>query len=586
MNILQKVKEYFSPSKKVLLKASSLQDEPKNSATKAIKNEKGYYGTQVFQSKKDILDWKQSIDMATRPPYFRKTLLYDICKQASFDGLVVAQTQTRKNGVLSEKFVLTQNGKDVTKEIEKPYFRAILGNILESIYWWASAIELRKNTKNEVDIFVIEPQYICNERRLILPNPRGLEGISVDAFENLLLFTNEDVLGILAKVAKYTIYKGLSESDWANHSETFGKPWLVMKTDETDNTALEIRKNSLANMGANPFNIIGKEEELTAIDTKQQSPETMYKTFIETAEKNISWIMVGQQATSDQKSFVGSAEVQERILSWYVTADMIYAQNAINLQVLPLLAKLGIIPEGCFFDWQYFVDKKIIPKAEKQKANDTKANSDAKKQKASATKAKLAFNLAGEDFNEFWDDAEKLLAYWEALFIRSLDTSSSQYASFLKNAKDFAKAKYETYLKAIKDLSKEDAKLQYLLLQSYSEVEANHFQASMQMASEWQSILDDEDLYPNLRYQAVGDKNTRPDHLALSGIVKPVKDAFWNKYYPPISYRCRCTVRQEEADVKVTKGTPKDMPKVPKGLEGNPGKTGYAFSPNHPYFDN
>ena len=567
-------------------KASELQDEPKNSATKAIKEAKSYSSTQIFQSKKDIMDWKQAIDRATTAPYFRKNLLYDICKQASFDGLVEANTQTRKNGVLSEKFVLTVNGKDITKEIEKPYFRSIIGTILESVYWWASAIELRKNAKNEVDIFVIEPQYICNKRRLIIPNANGIEGIPVETFENLLLFTNDDVLGIFAKVAKYTIYKGLSESDWAQHSETFGKPYVVMKTDETDNERLEVRKKALANMGANPYAIIGMDEELMAIDTKQNTPETMYKTLIETAEKNISWIMVGQQATSDQKSFVGSAEVQERILSWYITADMIYTQNAINLQVLPLLAKLGVVPEGCFFDWQYFIDKRTPAKAEKQKANDTKAKEEAKKQNP---KAKLAFtnaiSLAGEDFDSFWETPEKLLAYWEALFIRSLDTNSSQYASFLQNAKEFAKAKYDTYLKNIKDLSKEDAKLQYLLLQSYSEVETNHFQASMQMASEWQSILDDEDLYPNLRYQAVGDKNTRPDHLALSGIVKPVKDAFWDKYYPPISYRCRCTVRQEEESVKVTKGTPKDLPKIPNGLEGNPGKTGYAFSQNHPYFD-
>ena len=239
MNIFQKAREYFSPSKKVLLKASELQI-PENSATKAIQNNKGYYGTQVFQSKKDIMDWKESIDMATRPPYYRKHLLYEICKQASFDGLVEANTQTRKNGVLSEKFILTQNGKDITKEIEKPYFRSIIGNILESVYWWASAIELRKNAKNEVDIFTIEPQYICNARRLIMPNPRGIEGIPVETFENLLLFTNDDVLGIFAKVAKYTIYKGLSESDWAGHSETFGKPYVIMKTDRLNTKKFEI----------------------------------------------------------------------------------------------------------------------------------------------------------------------------------------------------------------------------------------------------------------------------------------------------------------------------------------------------------
>lgn len=41
-------------------------------------------------------------------------------------------------------------------------------------------------------------------------------------------------------------------------------------------------------------------------------------------------------------------------------------------------------------------------------------------------------------------------------------------------------------------------------------------------------------------YDAINDSRTRPSHLALDGIIRPVGDSFWNSHYPPNGYRCRC----------------------------------------------
>ncbi|MDI9349110.1 MAG: phage minor head protein [Candidatus Symbiobacter sp.] len=58
----------------------------------------------------------------------------------------------------------------------------------------------------------------------------------------------------------------------------------------------------------------------------------------------------------------------------------------------------------------------------------------------------------------------------------------------------------------------------------------------------WQQISEARDEAPYLRYTAMMDGRTRASHRALNGIVRHIDDPFWDVYYPPCDYRCRCTV--------------------------------------------
>ena len=49
---------------------------------------------------------------------------------------------------------------------------------------------------------------------------------------------------------------------------------------------------------------------------------------------------------------------------------------------------------------------------------------------------------------------------------------------------------------------------------------------------------------PFLRYVAVEDDRTRPEHLAWHGVVLPIDDPWWHTHYPPNGWNCRCTVMQ------------------------------------------
>jgi SPP1 gp7 family putative phage head morphogenesis protein len=47
---------------------------------------------------------------------------------------------------------------------------------------------------------------------------------------------------------------------------------------------------------------------------------------------------------------------------------------------------------------------------------------------------------------------------------------------------------------------------------------------------------------PYWRYSAVMDRRTRPAHRALHGMVYPHGHPFWDQFYPPNGFMCRCTV--------------------------------------------
>lgn len=78
---------------------------------------------------------------------------------------------------------------------------------------------------------------------------------------------------------------------------------------------------------------------------------------------------------------------------------------------------------------------------------------------------------------------------------------------------------------------------------NYLRAEYNFIASSAEMAAKWEGFMKDGDNY-NLQYRTQKDDKVRPEHAALDGVTLPPSDSFWEEYYPPNGWNCRCTVVQ------------------------------------------
>ena len=125
---------------------------------------------------------------------------------------------------------------------------------------------------------------------------------------------------------------------------------------------------------------------------------------------------------------------------------------------------------------------------------------------------------------------------------------------------------------------------------NYLQAEYNFAVSSATMAAKWEEFQQDGDRY-NLQYRTANDDRVRPEHAALHGVTLPPSDPFWEEYYPPNGWNCRCTVVQ----VRKTKypETPHDeavalgelaLQKDTKGFfKFNPGIQQKTFPDYNPY---
>ncbi len=118
---------------------------------------------------------------------------------------------------------------------------------------------------------------------------------------------------------------------------------------------------------------------------------------------------------------------------------------------------------------------------------------------------------------------------------------------------------------------------------NWLQAEYNHSVASTQMAIKWSDVLSRADALPMLRYITAKDERVRDSHAKLHGTTLPISDPFWDSFYPPNGYNCRCSVQQVAGPEKQPEEIPADIPAT---MSENPGKTQRVFSDKHPYFQN
>lgn len=126
---------------------------------------------------------------------------------------------------------------------------------------------------------------------------------------------------------------------------------------------------------------------------------------------------------------------------------------------------------------------------------------------------------------------------------------------------------------------------------NYLNAEYNQALAASQMAAKWNDFQQDGDRY-NLQYRTAGDGRVREEHAALHGITLPPSDPFWEHYFPPNGWNCRCTAVQVRKNNYPTSDSNDAIERGKACTDGpkramfrfNPGKSLKLFPDKHPYY--
>ena len=105
------------------------------------------------------------------------------------------------------------------------------------------------------------------------------------------------------------------------------------------------------------------------------------------------------------------------------------------------------------------------------------------------------------------------------------------------------------------------------------------FRTNMQSAysvGHWEKVQEQKKQAPWLMYDAIDDHRTRPEHAALDGVILRADDPWWERYFPPGGWNCRCgTIQLSDEQLKRHGLKPSKRPKIKTRKWRNPrtGKT-------------
>lgn len=322
---------------------------------------------QQIRRREDVGDWRHALLLAESADHPDRTELIKIYKDVDLDGHITGIVSTIKNKIKSKPFMIVnaegEEDEEKTALFEKEWFFKFLDFIVEAPFWGFSLVQLG-DIKDDgfPDIQMIPREYVVPERELVkkdLFEGRNRNGENAFFYNKPLLkdwfiFIGEKKdMGLFNKATPHALSKKNLFAEMWEYGELFGMPIRKGHTDLNDPERRKNMENMVRDMGSAAWGVFDKDDTIDFVETNQTGDAT--KVFIEPiklSNEEISKAFAGQVATFDEKSFVGSAEVQERIFNEFVITKMRNARFVINNDLFPRMVLHRMIPFGFSFKWK------------------------------------------------------------------------------------------------------------------------------------------------------------------------------------------------------------------------------------------
>ena len=283
-------------------------------------------------SAKEIRDWRVAVATATAPDDPRREPLMRFYRSMMLDSHLMSVVDTRILRVQRSSFMVADdNGnknEELTDLLRRPWFEELIRLVLMSRFQGTTLIEmfdLDPDTMEMATVTEIPQSNFIASKGIVIKEPYDTKGVSFvdEPLGNYYLQVGGSFdLGMFHQLAMPVIAKKLSLGSWMSYIDKYGVPPIFFITDRMDTA----RRDELFEMGQNiRQNLFAVLQGNEKIETPSLSDTNAHQTFIslidEFCNKEISKRVLGGTSTTDEKSFVGSAEVQERVAADRYEAD-------------------------------------------------------------------------------------------------------------------------------------------------------------------------------------------------------------------------------------------------------------------------
>lgn len=309
--------------------------------------------TQLYRGITDISTYKSAVIRAESLTAPQRSELYKVYKNIELDAHLTAAVNQRKNLTLSKDFDVILNGEeseDLEKIIKHKWFRDFIDYSLDAIFYGHSLIQFDSVIDNAFKSVELVPrEYVKPEFHIVTNTYADLSGYPYldPPYNNWCIGVGKDRdLGLYLKAAPLVIWKKNALGAWSEFVEIFGSPIRIGKTNTRDEETRANMETMLKNMGVASYGVFDTDDLIELVESNRSDAFQVFDMMIQRCNSEISKLILGQTGTLDEKAYVGSAEVQERVLKNVAYNDEFFIEGVLNYQLVPMMTRLGIFPEG------------------------------------------------------------------------------------------------------------------------------------------------------------------------------------------------------------------------------------------------
>lgn len=306
---------------------------------------------QQFKSK-TIEDWINAVMAATNPEDPRRGQLMRFFNSLKLDLHLMSCVDNRILPIQCAPFKLIDKSKKEVEDVhylfERPWFIDLSRIMLMQTFEGTKLIEMIKlNDKLELaEVKEIEQSNFLPDRGLVIKEEFDTKGVDYKSgiYANYYVQIGTDwSLGLFNEIAMIVLAKKLGLGSWMSYIEKFGVPAVFVTTDRFDDNRLKELYNMMLSFRSNHFILLQGNEK---IEIPKDTSTDGYQSFINLnafADAQLSKRILGGTGVSDEKSFVGSAELHERMLQYRIKVDKLIFKFYMNEEIIPRLVKLSSV---------------------------------------------------------------------------------------------------------------------------------------------------------------------------------------------------------------------------------------------------